>query len=170
MNWLFRKWRGFWRQPPQVRRWFLPAWLLLGVFRARILRQPFRDLAKTLGDARGTASVLPLLTPDQVSEARWIARVVVVASRYTPWESNCFPQALLARFLLERSGLPYALFFGVAKGEGAQALTAHAWVAAGPVAVSGGYSFDQYAVVGVYVSRGWLESSPTPLTPGPSRG
>jgi hypothetical protein len=30
-------------------------------------------------------------------------------------------------------------------------MKAHAWVAAGPIRVTGGISFDQYAIVGMYV-------------------
>ena len=82
-----------------------------------------------------------------------IGRAVRLAARYTPWDSNCFPQAVVARLLLGLYGIPYALFFGLRRDPDSGAMLAHAWVAAGRVRVTGGESFGQFTVVGVFVSR-----------------
>ncbi len=83
-----------------------------------------------------------------------IGRAVRLAARYTPWDSNCFAQAVAARALLGLYGVPYALFFGVKRAPQAAALDAHAWVAAGRVPVTGGAGFGEFTVVGCFVDPG----------------
>ena len=52
--------------------------------------------------------------------------------------------------------LPYIMHFGLAKNNNPDEmdpLKAHAWVTAGPVAVTGGRSLRQFTVVGTYIYR-----------------
>ena len=67
------------------------------------------------------------------------ARVIGVAvrrsSRLVP-AATCLPQALAARVMLERRGIPNELLIGVAKSD-AGALEAHAWVEVGDEVVVG---------------------------------
>lgn len=149
---LLRKARNFLRLPRFERLWFVPAWVLLGVSRFAILAFSFRRLAPRLG-AHGRACVwVPVLDKREEELALHIGRIVRMAARYTPWESNCFPQAVTARLLLGLYGVPYALFFGLARDGSVSEMKAHAWVAAGRVRVAGGNSFEQFAVVGCFVS------------------
>lgn len=132
--------------------WLLPAWILLGLFRLAILLTPFRHLARWLGVHEGIAAWVPLLDPSAEARALSVARVVQTAARHTPWDSNCFPQALVARLLLGAYGVPYAVFFGVMRDVEANSLKAHAWVSSGRVSVTGGRSFDRFTVVAFFVS------------------
>ena len=60
---------------------------------------------------------------------------------------------MVARSLLGLRGLPYGLYLGLRKdAKEAGGMAAHAWVCTGPVAVTGGRSFGQFTVVGVFVS------------------
>ena len=176
---LIRKVRSFAGLPPFTKVWLVPAWLALGASRTLILAVPFRTLAPRLGASQGTAAHAPLLTPAQEARARAIGRTIRLAARYTPWTSNCFPQAVVARVMLGMHGIPYAIHFGLMpqprgdgphvqrpepRGSGAHAHThapdprgaaptamaAHAWVVAGRVPVTGGHSFGHYTVVGVF--------------------
>ena len=147
---LIRKVRTFAALPAFTKVWFIPAWMALGASRAVILLVPFRTLAPRLGRTQGTAARVPLLSDAQESRAREIGRVVRLAARYTPWTSNCFPQAVVARMLLGLHRIPYAIHFGVTSGHGDAPLQAHAWVVAGRVPVTGGDSFKRYTVVGVF--------------------
>lgn len=151
---LRRKWRRFRCLPRFERAWLLPAWLLLGAARAAILVLSFRRIAAFLGRPCHAHSRIPLVEPVQQARARQIARVIALAARYTPWQSNCFAQAVVARCLLGLHGIPYALCFGVMRDGASTGLRAHAWVHAGPVAVTGGRGFGQFTVVGSFVSRG----------------
>lgn len=153
---LARKARSFLRLPLFVQCWLPPLWLVLGLSKALILTTSFRRLAPYLGQASGVAPWVPLLTPVQQARARQIGRAVQTAARYTPWDANCFPQALAARWLLGLYGIPYTLCFGIRRDLPSGQVKAHAWVAAGRVQVSGGASFAHYTVVGVFVSASWL--------------
>jgi hypothetical protein len=146
---LIRKVHSFAGLPLFTKVWLVPAWLELGLSRALILVVPFRTLAPRLGTAQGTAANVPLLTPAQEARARAIGRTIRLAARYTPWTSNCFPQAVVARTMLGMHGIPYAIHFGLTR-DGNSAMVAHAWVVAGRVPVTGGHSFHRYTVVGVF--------------------
>lgn len=148
---LARKARAFLRLSAFEQVWFIPVWVMLGLARAVILTLSFRRLAPHLGIHAGVHPWLPLLNRGQEARALRIGRVVRLAARYTPWESNCFPQAVTARLLLGWYGIPYALFFGLAKEHGE--MKAHAWVAAGRVRVSGGNSFHHYTTVGCFYAH-----------------
>jgi hypothetical protein len=148
-----RKARSWGRRSRFEQAWFGPTWLLLGVARVTILGVPFRAVAPRLGRHMKNESIQPLVTDRQRQRAIEIRRVIRLAARYTPWKSNCFPQAIAARVLLGLYAIPYALFFGLAKsGSDAASPRAHAWVCAGPIDVSGGDGFRDFTVVGTFVS------------------
>jgi hypothetical protein len=146
-----RKIHGFARLSWFERLWLFPAWLLLGIACLVILAVPFRRLAHVLGSHVGIAPWVPVLDAKDEARALSIARVVQTVARRTPWESNCFPQAIVARLLLGLYGVPCALFLGVRDASGVE-LKAHAWVVSGRVCVTGGRSFDRFTVVGCFVS------------------
>lgn len=147
---LFRKAASLGRSSSFVQWWLLPVWLMLGLGKLAVFFLPFRHLAPRLGSHKGVAPWLPLLNSTQTERALQIGRVVRMASRYTPWNSNCFPQAIVASFLLRWYNVPYMLFFGLAHGEKGSKIQAHAWVACGPIQVTGGMSFGAFTVVGCF--------------------
>ena len=141
------------RQPLFIQFWLVPLWGILGLGKALIFTLSFRRLAPRLGRQAGIAPWVPLLDPAQEQRALVIGRAVRLAAKYTPWDSNCFPQAIAARVLLGLYGLPYALYFGLMHDpENAAGMKAHAWVAAGRVRVTGGLGFGRFTVVGCFVS------------------
>jgi hypothetical protein len=168
---LIRQIVNFTRQPLFEKAWFLPAWILLGLSRLAILAIPFRRLARGLGTSAGVTPWIPVLSP-RGEVASSISRIVRRAATRTPWRSYCLTQAVAARILLGVCGVPCTLFFGVARDPGAPdetlsgskpigsrppdsnplRLSAHAWVAAGRVPVTGGVSFDRFTVVGCFVA------------------
>jgi hypothetical protein len=156
---LQRKVIGFTRQSRFSQLWFIPLWVLLGFCKVAIVMVSFRRLAPHLGTSVGVASWIPLLDSIQEARALQIGRAVKLASRYTPWESNCFPQAVAARLLLSLYRVPYALYFGVKRDPVTGEIKAHAWVAAGRVAVTGGASFGQFSVVACFVSSQLIDTS-----------
>ncbi|MDR5906852.1 lasso peptide biosynthesis B2 protein [Halomonas qiaohouensis] len=147
-----RKATSFLRQPGFAKRWLPLLWILLGLSRMTILVFSFRRLAPHLGNPVGISACIPLLTPQQENKAAQIGQAIRLAARYTPWVSNCFPQAVTARLLLGLYGIPYSLYFGVMRDPSTGEFKAHAWVAAGRVAVTGGYGFNLFTVVGCYTS------------------
>ncbi len=142
---------NFLRHPWWEKMAFVPVWILLGVARAAIRLLEFERLAGALGTSVGVQVVVPLLHARQVARARRVASLVPWVAAHTPWRSDCFPQALVARLLLGLCGVPWSLCFGLARDVN-HALSAHAWVVAGPVSVTGGYSFARFTTVGCFTS------------------
>lgn len=142
----------FFRYPAVVKLWFVPVWLALGVAKLAIFTVSFKRLVPRLGVSMGVSPWLPLLDAHQEQTARWIGQVIQMAARYTPWESNCFPQAVVARLLLGWYRIPYGVFFGVCRDPLTADFRAHAWVGSGRVRVTGGFGFSRYVVVGVFVA------------------
>ncbi|XAY03983.1 hypothetical protein DSM112329_00809 [Paraconexibacter sp. AEG42_29] len=127
------------------------AWVLLGVSRFVIAAVPHARFARLLGRDLATAPAVPVVSPAQVARARTVCRAVARASAATPWESACYPQALTAHVLLSATRVPHATCFGVRREAESAELKAHAWVMAGPVAVSGGDGFADHATVRTYL-------------------
>lgn len=160
-------------QPVSHRPWLLPAWLLLGLARLAVRIVPFRRLAASLGGGRDDAPWVPLLAPDQERTALRLGRAIRSASRYTPWSSNCFAQALSARLLLGLHRVPCTVFFGVSRDRASTRMIAHAWVAAGRIRVTGGDGFAHHVVVGSFASGPAAaatrpSSPPTPASDDPA--
>lgn len=137
--------------------WLIPALLLLGICRAVTLLVPFRHLAPLLGHHLKNAVLSLPVSVTQAQQAHRIGRVIRLAARYTPWQSKCLVQAMVARLFLGRYDIPYVFYFGVAKDQVKQ-LKAHAWVCAGPVCVTGGNGLRQFAVVSTFSSCGHISS------------
>lgn len=134
------------------RLWLLPAWLLLGLSRLAVLLLPFRRLAAAFGGRSESSFWLPLLDRREEAVALRLGRAIRSASRYTPWSSNCFAQALSARILLGLHRVPCMLFFGVSRDRDSARMVAHAWVAAGRIRVTGGDGFVHHTVVASFAS------------------
>ncbi len=147
-----RKTASFRRQPLFSQLWYAPVWMVLGIAKAFIFTFSFRRLAPHLGTWSGTGAWVPVLSAQQEQCALLIGRTVKTIARYTPWDSNCFPQAITARLLLGLYGIPYAIYFGLMKDKDTAEMKAHAWVAAGRIRVTGGDGFESFTVVGCFTS------------------
>lgn len=157
---LARKARTLMALPLAVIAWLPAAWLALGVSRAAVLCVEFRKLAPWLGIVAGSAPFSVIISPLAEARARQVEQIIRIAAHYTPWQSNCFAQAIVARLLLSHYRIPYLIFFGVRTAPMAAAMAestlaapgmeAHAWVTAGRVMVAGGASFQQFGVAGIF--------------------
>ena len=138
-NFLDRPWRDQWL--------FFKAYFLLGLARLAINSVPFPKLTKYLGISMAES---PAEAPiHHVVEARRIAWAVRTASQYTPWKSNCFPQAIAAKYLLRRKGIPSTLYLGAAFKARTE-LEAHAWLRCGQFYVTGGAGHVHFGTVGIF--------------------
>ena len=147
-----RKVSAFFKKPVFFKLWFLPTWCLLGVSKLLIHLVSFRRLERFMGIGCGMSPALALLTPGQRKRATAIGQLVCTTACYTPWTSNCFPQALTGALLLRLYRVPYLLCFGLARGRNSHDYLAHAWVSAGSVVVTGGFGFHRYTVVACYLA------------------
>ena len=134
----------FLRLPLGSKVLLLEAWMTLGLSRGMVLTLPFRWIAPRL-QAR---------LPDSAhvsgqAEARAVGWALRVASKYTPWTSNCLAQALAGKRMLHRRKLTSTIFLGVRKGEQDE-FEAHAWLDCGSVTLTGGHDHAGYSVVSSY--------------------
>ncbi len=143
-------------------RWLLlQVFILLGVARLALRLIPFRRLARYLGPLQ--TETPPDAPPDHLAQARRIALAVARVSPHTPWESNCFPQALAAKFWLRHHNIPSTLYLGVALNKAdADApdrarMEAHAWLRCGSMIVTGEAGHHLYTVVARFGKAGSIE-------------
>jgi hypothetical protein len=136
-HFISRPWRDQWL--------FVDAYILLGMARLTINTLKFGTLAKSLG-VYGVETPVELPV-EHLREARRIAWAVRTASQYTPWKSNCFPQAITAKYLLRRLGS--TLYLGAAFKARTE-LEAHAWLRCGQFYVTGGAGYRHFGAVGIF--------------------
>lgn len=133
-------------------RWLLlQVFVLLGIARLSLRLIPFRRLARHLGPLQ--VETPPDAPPEQLAQARRIGLAIARVSHYTPWTSNCFPQALAGKYWLRRRHIPTTLYLGVAlnKTDANAAehtnMEAHAWLRCGPLIVTGERGHRRYTAV-----------------------
>jgi hypothetical protein len=134
------RWTGkagrFWDLSLADKWLFLRAVAWLAVARIWLARMPFSDLAGRLSAKVGREEPDPELL-------RRVAYAVAAAAGNVPWRSDCFPKAIAANKLLQRSGYASTIHLGVDKEEEDQ-LIAHAWLTCGEIVVTGGEDLDRY--------------------------
>lgn len=152
LTWLVK----FIRIPWQEKLLFFEAYLRLGLARFGVLTVPFARLASSWGVPMYETFRVPL--SDRSLPLR-VSRAILRARRYTPWKSNCLPQAMTAKSMLQKRGLRSTLYLGLmleASGE----VTAHAWLRCGDVYVTGGRG-ARFTVVGTFAESDELAASST---------
>lgn len=140
---------------PWADRWMLAhVFFLLGVARLALRLIPFRRLARHLGPLQvETPADAP---PDHLAQAQQVGLALVRVSPHTPWTSNCFPQALVAKYWLRRRGIPSTLYLGVlltkaeADSDAVTGMAAHAWLRCGPLLVTGGRGHERFTVTAFF--------------------
>jgi hypothetical protein len=138
-HFLHRPWRDQWL--------FIEVYALLGFARLAIDSMKFKNLANHLGTPMLESP--PNIPALHLKEARRVAWALRTASRYTPWKSNCFPQAIVAKFLLSRKGIQSTLYLGAAFKARTE-MEAHAWLRCGPLYVTGGRGYRRFGTVGIF--------------------
>ena len=124
---------------------FVEAWFLLHFAKIVILMMPFKKIASRIGKLH-VESTLDLQT---IEEPIKIEHAVRRAARYTLHKSKCYDQALTAKALLGKIGLPATIYFGLSK-EGDNKLSAHAWVRCGNKIVTGKAGMERFTVIACF--------------------
>ncbi|KAA8785203.1 hypothetical protein ABIE27_004013 [Paenibacillus sp. 4624] len=147
---MFRKVKSYFSLPGTIRRLVWEAYILLAWARMQKAR-PFAKIAPGLGTPMVETPVTGL-NRTQVTEIRNISKAILLASKYTLWESQCLVMAIAAMKMLERRNIASTLYMGTARNKQGQ-LMAHAWLRSGKLIVTGADTMDQYTVVGVFGKR-----------------
>ena len=113
--------------------------MLLATMRLLLRLRPFKLVAQRLGRIVSPAearAATPPASAEQISLAADISWAVTRAARDAPFRAVCLPQAMTARVMLARRGVPSVLHYG-ATTQGEAAIEAHAWLSAAGVEVTG---------------------------------
>lgn len=149
-NPLHRRLYNFLLRRPWADQWLVvQVYVLLGVTRLAINTLSFARLEPLLGQRLVESTrEAPV---EHLRQARKIAWAVRAVSPYTPWQSNCFPQALTAKILLRRRAIPSTLYLGAAfKQEKTAGLEGHAWLRCGPCYVTGGDGSQHFGAIAAF--------------------
>jgi hypothetical protein len=144
-----RSLRRYLRCPWGERLLLLEALACLGLARLAVLSLPCRWLFPLLGQRRHETAAAD--TPTLHPTLRAVARAVAATSRRTPWESACLVQAIAAKLMLKRRGIPSTLHLGVAKED--SRFMAHAWLRSGSFMLTGGAGRQRYTTISTFAEK-----------------
>lgn len=147
----------FWQIPLSEKLTFVSAIGVLGLAALLLRIVPFKWIAPLLGRQLGAVGCVPVIDERQEVRARQIQRAVGRASRIVPFRSDCLPQAVGAAILARFFSVPTAFHLGINLGS-EQQIEAHAWIASGRVAVTGGDCFGRFTIISCQVSRSHAET------------
>ncbi len=141
----------FYRMPYQEKKMFFINFILCGLAKIAIHSMSYGRLSHYFGHSCQMLVASTLLSRKQRQCALTIRRSIALVVRYTPWRSSCLTQALVAKFWCQRYQIPYLLFVGLAKeNRPSVSIEAHAWMTAGPIAITGGYALTTHQVISSY--------------------
>lgn len=72
-----------------------------------------------------------------------------LCDKYTFWKTECYTQALTAKILLNRNGIPCTIYIGFKKDENGK-YEGHAWLRSYDMLITGGEKIDNYTVHSFY--------------------
>lgn len=143
---------SFWRIPFKYKLLFMLNFMLCGIARASINLLSLKYLTPYFGLYQRSITRSTLISDKQRHQSIMIGRSVRLAAKYTPWDSSCLTQAMVAKFWCRLYRIPYVFYIGFAKSASEPSgYIAHAWITAGPVAITGGDGLKNYHVLSSYI-------------------
>lgn len=130
------------RYHPLEYLYFIEAWILLHLARLSILMLPFKKLASLLGKSQYEV----VKDPSVDASATLVLHAIRRAARFTLHNSKCYDQALAGKVMLIYRKVSSTIYFGLAKKEDA-GISAHAWLCAGTIVVTGKKSMQRFTPV-----------------------
>jgi hypothetical protein len=142
-----RKIRTAVQADPELRSLFWKAFWLSAFVRFALVFLPFRKVLAW----KGIIGVESPSEPHASSEAfrKTLQSAMRLCNQYTPWSTECYTQAITARILLRRKGLPGTVYIGFQrKSDGTYA--GHAWLRSYDRVITGREEMDKYVVHSFY--------------------
>ncbi|MBI9014125.1 MAG: lasso peptide biosynthesis B2 protein [Clostridiales bacterium] len=141
---MINKVKTFFRLDLRTKILFLRTYILCGYYRFVMLFVPFNKLAKKMGElgVESSEAYNEELHPYILK----VRKMVMTASKNTPWESLCMVQALTAQKLLNNKEIDSTIYFGLSKDENNEPI-AHAWLKHGGKIVVGEKGVERFSVV-----------------------
>jgi hypothetical protein len=143
--------QNFFALDQQHKTLFIQAYFLLAYLRVAMIRRPFKKLVRDLELHRDPVQLMELSAEDRVT-ADAVGWAVRTAANFTPWESACLVQVLVAQKMLRSRNIPGAFYLGATTGleEGDGDMAAHAWLKCGTQFITGEQGHQQYTVVSCF--------------------
>ncbi|WP_309499261.1 lasso peptide biosynthesis B2 protein [Sulfurovum sp.] len=149
---MLSKIQKFTKLPFEEKKLFLETFVMLGMMRAAILTMSFKSLTRSL-EHLPTKGDINTLNDEENAKAMLVGQAIIRAAAYTPWESACLVQSLVAQKMLKKRGIPGVFYLGAAKDEESkEKIKAHAWSQCGESIITGGGGHEMFAVLSVF---GW---------------
>ena len=143
----------FFGLPLTEKCFFLINFGMLGLARILTITFNYRKISFLYGHFCKMHVCSILLTEEEKHRAARLSSRLRLASKHTPWRSNCLTKSIVARFWCAYYRLPFMFFIGFPKSSKSPlGVKAHAWVMSGPVDVSSGNAFETHVVVQSYSS------------------
>ncbi len=147
-----RKINTFLRMRLKIKCLFCVNFIFCGIARLSIHCVPLKYLSPHFGELYKNTQLSTIISEQQLQHALQLRRSIQLAAKYTPWDSSCLTQAMVAKFWCQYLNIPYVLYIGFAKDKTKpKGYAAHAWLTAGPIAITGKYSFSKFHVISSYV-------------------
>jgi len=147
---MWRKYKKYRSQQPQVRKLLREAFLKLAWYRLATLLLKFRYLTRSLQHHSDVPSLIPV-SPEIQAEAVNIGDVVTRVGRHTPWRSPCLAQVLVVQNMLAKRQIPGVFYLGARAQYQTESLpsnfNAHAWLKCGTEIVNGVDGHEAFTVV-----------------------
>ena len=138
----------FWQLDRQRRAALIEAAWTMAAAQLALRLLPFRWIAPRLGRPTNSPSMEPV-SAGQAQEARRVGWAIQTLAHRFPWDENCLAQAVAGKRMLQRRGLPSALYLGVDHGQ-EKWLEAHAWLRCGSEFVTGEPQHERFKVLVVF--------------------
>jgi hypothetical protein len=143
--------RKFLSLPAPDKKLFTEACAVHGLARFGLLVLPFKWIAPILGKPTQETSAVSQPEENDLSErVRW---AVNAAGRHGPWKSTCLIEAITAKLMLRRRGIPSTLYLGAGRDENRK-ICYHAWLRSGGSVVAGGPIDKAYTVLTTFTEPG----------------
>lgn len=157
------KFFSFFKLTNRQKLWFFINFFLCGLARLMICLFDYHRLKPYFGEGYRMTPASTLLPKEQYRLVWQIAKSIQLAARYTPWNSSCLTQAMVAKLWCQYYRIPYFMFIGFAKTtEKPLGQEAHAWITAGPIAITGGHSLKTHQVIYSYTNINKIRTASLP--------
>ena len=144
---------AFWRMSYQEKTIFFINFCLCGLAKMATQCLSYQRLVPYFGKSCQMLLASTLISKAQMVQVLSIRRNVHLAARYTPWDSNCLTQTMVAKFWCQHHKIPYLFFIGFPKQHHPlSGRNAHAWIMAGPIAITGGDCLDTHHILCSYTN------------------
>lgn len=144
---LIKKIQSFVRTDRTVKILFLRAWFLSAVVKFTLVFLSFRKVLNWQGK-------INMESPDRPDEAslefrKCLQSAMRLCDKYTFWKTECYTQALTAKILLNKKGIPGTVYIGFNKTEKGE-YKGHAWLRSYDRVITGETEENSYTVHSFY--------------------